>query len=191
MTPDEHQSIANVYELLSRLWLREVDVELLDAIVASPLADELNVNAERASQTDLLNELATQYCALFIGPKDHLPPYQSVWQTGQLQSETTDSVRAYTEALRAADLIGQSEMADHLGHQMLVMSEIHRRLAKTDDNNLRDLGHEFFRTHLNWASPLIQAANDRTCSNFYQKVVALSGELLAAELISWTRPDDA
>ena len=91
-----------IYSLLARLWLREVDQQLAEQLNAPPLRD-LFVEAGGVLPSGIgggaLEQLAADYCQLLVGPKNHLPPYQSVWQSGQFCGTPTESMARYSVAL--------------------------------------------------------------------------------------------
>ena len=188
MTPQQYQSISDLYSLLARLWVSEVDQELLRAIQGSPIADALQITPDFAADSGAIDQLAVQYCELFIGPRNHLPPYQSVWQEGQLQSQTSDSVRSFAAA------IGQNEfpsdtMPDHLGVQLRIMSRITAMLSNDGDNDseLPKVASEFFARHLTWPDRLLAAAQKKAQSGFYQAMTKLTGDLLESEREYWSQ----
>ena len=180
MTPDQYQSISDLYSLLARLWIREVDEELLRAIQSGPIADALKVTDELVT-----DDLAVEYCALFIGPKNHLPPFQSVWQDGQLQSETSDSIRAFATAIGRDDLVSETTLPDHIGVQLQIMSAITGLLAKNDDAELKNAGKEFFARHLTWPERFLNGTINRATSAFYRSLAELTKDLLQSERGYW------
>lgn len=183
MTPVQYQSISDLYALLSRLWLREVDQQLLMRMLDSPVSQTLSVT-EFSCDDDSIEALAVEYCQLFIGPKNHLPPFQSVWQTGQLQSEITDSVRSFAEAVGLPETPDQ-EMPDHLGRQLEVMSQITKHLGNFDSDEMKELATEYFRRHLTWPKKLLAAAGQRSESDFYNAMIGLTSEVLSSETEYW------
>ena len=115
------ESVATVYALLARLWVREIDSPLLAGMAEEPLVSALS-QLNFAFPGETLEQLATEYCALFIGPKNALLPMQSVWEKTQLGGQSASSVAKF------AELIGYSISAralwDHLGVQLDLMSHL-------------------------------------------------------------------
>jgi TorA maturation chaperone TorD len=185
MTPDQHRSIANVYSLLGQLWLSEIDAAALQAIASSSLAETFQMDTNLVDDQEYLETLAVEYCALFIGPKDHFPPYQSVWQAGQLQSETAASVRAFAAAINASALIDESAMADHVGHQLVVMGCIHSLFSASESDPLLQLGTAFYQRHLSWIEPLSQSVSRRSGVKLYRSMATLTAELMVSEQGFW------
>ena len=81
---EESAARSGLYRLLGRLWLREMDQDALRELGRPPLCDSF-VNAGGVLPTnddlEMIEQLAVDYCQLFVGPAGHLPPVQSVWQT--------------------------------------------------------------------------------------------------------------
>lgn len=209
---DELTGVSGLYALLGRLWLSEVDLPLLRELCDEPMRDLLrqagisladdrkqacganetpNETPNDPSDDALLETLAIDYCRTFVGPSNHFPPYQSVWESGQYQSRTVDSMRRFAEI---AGVEVQSEaMPDHLGVQMSVMSRIVGQLALADGaeaSSLGELATTFFAQHLAWAVPRIEAAVDRSATAFYVGVIRVTAGFLADEAVRWdVRPD--
>ena len=182
----ELESVATVYSLLARLWIREVDNPLLIGMSQEPLASALE-RVGLVFPTESVEQLATEYCALFIGPKNALLPMQSVWQKTQLESQSASSVASF------AGLIGYALPApalwDHLGVQLDLMS--HFVLAthfheNTDDERdvAREVARSFFERHLNWVSPLLLATSKRARLPLYRALAEVTQQFLVMERVT-------
>ena len=124
---------------------------------------------------DQLDALAVEYCRLFIGPRDHLPPIQSVWEASQLQSEIADSVRAFCDLYGYVLPAKYSGIIDHLGVELDIMSSALDRVA------IPDAANEFFRRHLTWTDDFFKAAQASAESAFYKSLILVTGEFLQSE----------
>lgn len=179
---------AGVYELLSRLWLYEVDTDLLAELTDGSLADgwkELDGPAIEASQLD---DLATEYCRLFVGPRDHVAPFQSVWQTGQHGSEAVASMNEYLEML-SEPVEKLREIPDHLGVQLLMMGVFLRCVAKAPTSqDLRDLTTTFFAEHLSWPDAMLTAAVEKSELPFYRFLIEATADFLRGESLDFAAP---
>ena len=150
----------------------------------SGTAETLMVTRELIDDPDFIEQLAIDYCALFIGPKEHLPPYQSVWEDGQLQTDTVDSIESFAEAVHFKST--EDVMADHLGYQLQLMGHITQQLSTRSDNtDLVDLAKEYFKRHLSWSDRLLSAAGRKSTTDFYNAMVGLTRDLLASEREYW------
>lgn len=71
----------DLYALGARVFAMEIDAELLARLVASRSASEVTLLDEELVALDrdhALEELAAEYCRLFIGPRPPCPPYAAV-----------------------------------------------------------------------------------------------------------------
>jgi TorA maturation chaperone TorD len=126
------------------------------------------------------------YCRLFVGPTGHLPPIQSVWTSGELDTEVTASLREF-DAIIGFDLPWSFAMIDdHLGNELWAMSQI---LLKSDGlppdqlSVADDLLAAFFTGHLSWTAALIEAVVDREGDRFYGTVAAITRQFLKDEAV--------
>jgi len=187
MTSDT-EARSGVYHLLARLWLREVDQQFLTQLQTSPLQESFESAGgtlpigNDADDEVKLETLAIDYCRLFIGPKDHLPPIQSVWQTGQFQGSSAASVTEFMEAVRYNVELPQGLMADHFGVQLDLMGYIVSIVSSAPNwSEISDLPTRFFNQHLLWSAPLLTAAKARAETDFYRSVISMTNEFLQAE----------
>ena len=189
---EELAGLAGTYRLFARLWLREVDEPLLADLLRPPLCDVFSAAGGALPDnvdSSTLEELAVDYCQLFVGPANHLPPYQSVWQRGQFQSESADSMQRYEVA------IGYETgglMFDHLGVQLDVMGHLldcGPESGQHSDEVFR-LAATYFAEHLTWAAPLLKAASSRASTDFYRSTIRMTHDFLNSEQTFWaaTRP---
>ena len=164
---------AAIYRLLSAMWLEPPSANDLQQFAQvsdqSPAWAALREAAVGAN----VDDLAVQFTQLFVGPKNHLPPFQSVWLERQLDGESAASTRRYGEVL------GIEKASDHLGSQLLMMATILE--AETDDAATQsELAMCFFRDHLSWPEVLLDAVVQRGDA-FYQSVARLTADFLKSE----------
>ena len=190
----EMAALSGIYGLLARLWIREVDAPLLVELSESPLRESFaqvdgvlpDPPFDQAAEI-----LAVEFCQLFIGPTNHLPPFQSVWQTGQFQSQSSTSMKDFVEAV-GYDL-GDGYKAiplDHLGIQLDVMSHIARQCSlaghlEPQANQQREVLHAFFTRHLTWPTRLLDVAKSRAQSDFYRAMIGMTASFLQSEQDAW------
>lgn len=179
-----------MYGLLARLWLREADEALLTELCSPPLSDffvQAGGSLPEKDNPHAVEELAVDYCQLFVGPAKHLPPFQSVWQTGQFQSLATAAMKQWIETTGyKSGHAANPTMPDHLGVQLDVMAHIlsrHGIAHKKADSDIAS--HErtqtFFRTHLTWPAPLLKIAIARAESPFYRSLIQMTRDFLECE----------
>ena len=181
---------SNTYRLIARLWLYEVDQELLQRLLAPPLSQPF-VEAGGLLPSDAdeqtVEDLSIDYCQIFIGPSGHLPPYQSVWETGQLQGSTIESMQQYINiAGYVVEAIPSRAMLDHLGIQLDVMGYVLEQVASGQFDSealegLQDFAISFFERHLSWPKDLLDGASSRATTDFYRSVIAMTQDFLESE----------
>mgnify|MGYP002626373304 CR=1 FL=1 len=179
---DELTARSGMYRLLARIWLREVDQSLLQQLASAEMRDAF-VGAGGALPADdsdeTIEELAIDYCQLFLGPKDHLPPFQSVWQSGQFEATDSESMQQFIEVVRYdSSHIPQGTMPDHLGLQLDLMAHL---LGSSPGEEVQEVASYFFARHLQWPDGLLERASHLAKTDFYRSAVSLTREFLAAE----------
>jgi len=193
-TPDEVAALAGIYGLLARLWLREVDASLLEELHSPPLCEcfaQAGGILPKKDDADAIEELAIDYCQLFVGPSGHLPPFQSVWQNGQFQGDAAASMKEWAEVIGYEPAFSTSAtMLDHLGVQLDVMGCILNQCpstqGKSDRNNfLNRVARTFFCQHLTWPTTLLEVAVERANSKFYLSMMQMMQDFLKFEQRYW------
>jgi TorA maturation chaperone TorD len=195
LSSEEVAARSGTYRLLARLWLREVDRDLVRELRSPPLCDSFVAAGGILPAGDdepTIEQLAIAYCRLFAGPADHLPPFQSVWKTDQFQGTATASMKNFIEVVGYdTKQLPSGMMLDHLGVQLDVMRHILAQVStwQSDTESLGqvlELADSFFARHLLWPAELLEAAMRRAPSGFYRSLVVLTREFLKSE-----RPDHA
>ena len=186
----ELAATSHVYSLLARLWLKEVDAPLIQLLRESDLGEAWRAAGGVIPSIDEIEELAAEYCRLFVGPKNHLAPFQSLWQDGQLQTRIASSVSQF------ADLLDYrvppqypATMIDHLGVQLDIMGHAIARLTDQHSSEPQALAEEVLREfharHLVWADRLLSAGAERASSSFYRSMIGLTAEFLQSQRHLW------
>ena len=156
-SPDESEELARaeLYGLLSRLWLAAPDAALLQQFqVAVTQAPERGAILEApwqdlvaALRATTLEAAATEHEALFLGVgKPEIFAYESFYLTGFLNEKPLAALRTDLARLGLARDPGVLETEDHIAY----LFEVMRYLIAGDDIavcNLEQQRH-FFRAHL-------------------------------------------
>ena len=177
---------AAVYQLLARLWAEEPGT-LLEQLRSEPLSsawEQLGGFVPEQDSDGTYSSLDEDYCRLFVGPKEHLPPIQSVWVSGELDTGVTSSLREFNTVVGFEEPWNFAIIPDHLGNELWAMSQILRKsdgLAADDRAAAHDLASQFFRGHLNWTDRLLAAVIDREGDQFYGTVASVTHEFLRDE----------
>lgn len=188
---------AAVYQLLARLWAEEPG-GLLAELASEPLAtvwQQLGGIVPDFTSDDVCSSLDEEYCRLFIGPKGHLPPIQSVWTSGELDTGVTASLREFDGIIGFDEPWDFSIIPDHLGNELWAMSQILLKSDGLDPDELavaEDLASQFFAGHLRWTDDLLNAVIEREGNKFYGTLAAITLRFLndeAARLETAVRQD--
>ena len=185
----EPQTLSHVYALLGTLWLQEVYAPFLSALRSPPLGTAFEAVGGVLPAAEALDELSTEYCRLFIGPRNHLPPLQSVWQRGELASAITTSVQKFAGALHYNPPSAWPEtMMDHLGIELLLMGQATSHLsagATTEASDSYQFASTFFTQHLLWTDRFLTATSNRATLPFYKSLAQVTTSFLASEQRAW------
>lgn len=181
-----------LYQFYSSIFLREPGAATLQ-LFGNPdwqaAFEELGVSLPQANDS-MIDELAVDYCQIFIGPQKAVPPIQSVWQSGQLQSNSIESMNRYLEFIQPAT---ETTVKDHFGLQLEVMALILRTeieqsaqdtaepIEHAEKHELDTLAESFFGEHIEWSFPMIQAAAAKAVTDFYRTVLNSCLEFVAQE----------
>lgn len=164
-------------KLVARMWLDEPDAALLATLAKHDIRDHYEslggVVPDRFTP-DTINELACDYCRLLVGPRDHLPPVQSIWQRQQFQSEAATSTQTFFELL--PDYRPPSSIPDHLGNQLDFVAELFA--SESDGEAVGEIIQAFGQKHLTWCIPLLKGVPARAETGFYRGVAAVTSQLV-------------
>ena len=171
----ESRQRAAVYGLLGRLWLAEIDQPFVDMLESD--ADfyqsimDVGCDLSELGASEILLELAEDYCQLFLGPANHLPPYQSVWMDGQFAGQHSVEMRKWCEIARVEPATME---ADQLGIQLTVMA----RIVEAEQLEAEKV---FFWQHLSWTRRLTETAAERASTAFYRSMTRMTAEYIETE----------
>ena len=172
LTSESCIRLASVYQLLSLLWGKEVTLDLLQQLNEPDLRDAIvNLGGSVPSEVSepIVEELAIDYCQLLIGPKNHLPPVESVWVDGQFQAETAGSVTRYYELLPGFRANANSSMPDHIGTELQFMGELFQYAAVQENSEAyTSIADQFYEKHLGWTANFLQQVHAQAQTDFYR-----------------------
>ena len=189
------KSRAGIYRLLSMMYLKEVSEEFLKTLKSEEIIDafnELGVDFSKIlfdkSEDKLLDELATEYAALFIVPGG-IPPYESVRLKGMLCQEPEWQVRDF---YKRCGLIVKEEnkiFSDHLGMELEFMAYLADKEADAWKSNgektagqWSSMQKEFFASHLGkWVFSFLKDMDKCAFHPFYKEVSKLTRSFLDVE----------
>ena len=183
---------ADMYETAGSVFLREPSDEELSSSIEAALAAGSD-DVVRASEAIVLDKLRgyegsdaselgtrvrTEYAELFIGPRPPLAsPFESIYIgfPNRLFTDVTSQVRRAYAAMGIAVEKRNKVPDDHIGYEMMFLSELCRREAAAidtgDDNLLRGLRmaeRSFLAAHVNrWAGLLAERIEQAYCGDYY------------------------
>jgi TorA maturation chaperone TorD len=153
--------------LFASIFEREVDEKLLGELAARGQEIETVLGGDPLAGIDpgdaaAVEILAVEYCRLFIGPTDHLPPVESV-VLGE-ERFWGPSTRAVAEFYRTVGLAPREDskiMPDHISMELDCM-------AMLEETDRRDQASAFAREHvLKWVPLLAKHVSERATIAFY------------------------
>ncbi len=174
--------------LLSFLWAAELTrdslVELTESELSEPwrqLGGWLPATADDVTDR-LLEELAVDYCQLLVGPRGHLPPVQSVWDSSRFQSDSARSMQQFISGMEVFDPC--VPLVDHLAVQLQYAARLYSvplgLLKPPERGALCELAGIFFDRHLTWPGPLLERIEGQSQTMFYRGLARVTRKLLFA-----------
>lgn len=191
--------VSQLHAFLAALYRQEVDTQMLGALrapgVVSSLAEAgvaLDARVREGPEQEVLEELAVEYAALFLGPGEHVSPYESVYAergTGTLWGEQTVAVRRYVEAAGFECEGKHAGIPDHVSVELEFMSELSRREAEAWSRgdraaaaNCLEYQQEFMSEHLGtWVFRFCERVVETAGLPFYRDIARLTSEFLDEE----------
>jgi anaerobic sulfite reductase subunit A len=195
---------ANVYHLLSKVYIKEVSPEFLKALKDEEMLatlSELGVDINKISdieEKELLDALAEEYAALFILPGG-LSPHESVRLKGLLCQEPESEVIDFYKRCGLVLKEDTKIFADHLGMELDFMGYLADKetdaLKDKDEKEAlkwRGLQKEFFDEHINkWVFGYLDDLDKFSRHPFYSEMSKLTRgflEVERGELEAWKSP---
>ena len=169
-----------VYRLLARLWANELDqsvVELFSTTDTQQLWTELG--GIDPSTVDM-EETAEDYTRLLIGPLNHVSPVQSVWASGELQSETAVSVQEFAEVCQFTSP-WESLPLDHLSNTLMIMARLVEVTAHVNVPDALQIPRVFFGRHVDWVQQVMQRLAAIDEEGFYGNAAQVTATFLKQE----------
>lgn len=179
-TPKEDKlARAGLYGFYSGVLLREFDLPTLQTLLTEKwrrLLATLEIEPPQANQASR-EELAIDYCRIFVGPRDFCPPYQSVWESGRFQSQVINSMNEFLEVVQTES---DPPIKDHAGYQFEVMGVILQHEATYPDQ-AAGLSQAFFRDHVSWTDPMFTRAAGLAETTFYRSLLLAGARFVQIE----------
>ncbi len=203
--PEKALSRGRIYGFLRRVFHQEVDQELLDWVRQQDrtgLWAEMGIvfNGALAGETDsqLVEDLAVEFCRLFIAQRPAGSPHESV-HVGEARPIRPGALLWGDAASAVKDLYREAgfeinedahQMPDELSVELEFMEHlcIEEANAETDQNpaevlRLQQLQERMLDEHLSqWAPPYARELKEASASLFYRQMLGLLADFIDWEL---------
>ncbi|NPA51625.1 MAG: molecular chaperone TorD family protein [Aquificae bacterium] len=193
-TVEETQARVNMYGLLSRLLIEEVDFYTLEKIKENkdlldlfPKTKEWDLFWEKDTQKLIEEDLNVDFTTIFIL---NAYPYESVFvnDEGYINPTITNPTlmfykdHGYSIDLNETRALSPDHIAVELEFMMNLIQEELNAIAKEDEEELkriRNIQKDFLKEHLaNWGTIYLLSARELAQTPFYQDVSTLAMEFL-------------
>ncbi len=140
-------------------------------------------------------ELACEYASLFIGPGEHIPPYESIYvpdssgKVGYYWGECTVDVKNWVEhyGLEIAEKF--ASIPDHISTELEFMRNVveQERLSWEEDDRERaerciEVERAFFDKHINrWVGDFCERVIEAANLDFYKEIARLTKDFVSGE----------
>jgi TorA maturation chaperone TorD len=172
---------------LSRIWVREIDLATLESLNEPAMLaafTELGASIPNKIDEETVEELAVDYCQLLIGPKNHIPPVQSIWSQQRFQGNAAASMIRYFELLPDYNppigspdgVAANNGMLDHFGVQIDFLGSL--LISDQVEDVTNQLVQQFFSDHIKWSLPVIRKIQNQAGTDFYHGMAKNTLEML-------------
>lgn len=190
--------VSNLYGFLAAVFREEVSEHFLAQLRSSELRDTLTEagitlddHLLRGPDQEVLQDLAVEFAALFLGPGEHISPHESVHlpQGGSLWGPETVTVRKFVNALGFKYADEFSGMPDHISVELELMAELTRRESVAweqgdTDEAANSLAYQcqFMADHLaKWVPKFCDEVMKIAGLSFYRDMARLTVDFLESE----------
>lgn len=192
---------SNVYGLLATLFRAPLDASTLKLLRESgvlEIACERQIKPDRlfadSGEGDTLDALAIDFTQLFHGPRDHIPPYESIaaskTEGPELMSDAAASVSTFISNAGLECRDDFATLPDHISVELEFMASLLRNEAESWNTNrvegaiqLRQTGQHFLERHLGaWGPEFGDRIAERAQTPLYRTVGQLLADFLRMEM---------
>lgn len=178
---DELLARAGLYSFFSGVLLREFDRNTLESIGQAEWKSALECLEIECPGSDdhLIEELAVDYCRIFVGPQGACVPCQSVWEDGQYQSRVIESMSEFLDVVTPE---GECAIRDHAGLQFEMMARM-LCFEASRPNESYGLSEEFFKKHIAWTERMFGKAANIATTDFYRDLLEAGKQFVQSEML--------
>ena len=193
---------SNIYALMARIYRKEVTPDFLQHLkdpriqgVLSDLDVKLESDFLERDEEELIEDLAVDYTQLFIGPKEFIPPHESVHHErddgdwGTLWGADTIAVKKFIESAGLEYMPEHESIPDHISTEF----EFMHRVISREEEAWREGDNEgalyclrmekmFLDDHLlKWVPVFCDKVIDKADLSFYREMAKLTKSFLIFE----------
>ena len=190
---------SNLYGFLATVYREEVSSSMMKRMksedFAAALAEagcDLGGTLDKQPEAQLLEELAVEYAALFLGPGGHISPHESVQAagaSGRLWGPETDAVRDFIETHGFRYDEDFKGLPDHISVELDFLAELCAKEAEAWRGGDRarvgvclDTEKRFLARHLGqWVEAFCVQVAGRAGHPFYRAIADLTADFVEAE----------
>ena len=184
-----------VYKLLSRVFLKEVSSDFLEMLKKKEVREslkglqvDLGKILDGKSKDKLIDELATEYTALFLTPGG-MSPHESVRFSGLLFQEPASMVAEFYKTCGLVIPEDYKGFPDQLGVELEFMSYLAEKEAEAWQSKnaaaekFRYQQKRFLREHLGrWVVDFCKETEEVTFHQFYKEMIGLTRRFMETEI---------
>lgn len=167
----------DMYQAAARLFGQEVDTAIYEALFPGPRGGASSPDA----QIPTLEDLAVEYCRLFVGPRAACPPYASAAGGGALLGgRAAARLTQFLESRGLAVTTGSAPVAsaDHIAVHLTVLASLYDRLAGNEEASpvtARQDVATFLDEHLRgWTPGYLRGVEAETRQDLYRDLARLT-----------------
>lgn len=192
---EEAKKISAVYKLLSRVFIREVDVEFLRQLKTPCFYESLkNAGIDfgdkfiSQNEMELLEDLAVEYARLFLTGYN-VALYESVYTdpSNRLYGDSTVNIAHFYQKCGLM-IVNKTLIPDHIGLELELMSYLKEKESISRQNGNKDTTKwiewqkEFISQHLGkWAKEFFRQVEAVAEHPFYREMAKLGSQFMQEE----------
>ena len=150
--------------------------EALYAFVQNNRSELKTIGIEYAESLTL-EQIQIEYTRLFLGPKDHRPPYKSVYTEGTFWGSAADEVNQFMKQHGLKVERGNSIPPDHAA----ILFEILEKILLSELPTRIELYQDFLKKHVMWIFDFLQDTIENSKLQFYKSSFAFTRVFLKEE----------
>ena len=192
---------SDIYGLLSLVYSQEPDESFIENLSSSN-SRLFFVKAEMGDEKfwtqsvqKICESLAVEYTRLFIGPKDHIPPFESLYnfkkgEIRQIWGTATVEVKRIIESAGLSFRKDYGGIPDHISIELEFMQKLVKKEAELWDEQKNGsllfktikLEKKFIDEHLKvWIPSFCQKVKEAARYGFYRNVTELTEDFIVTE----------